>query len=169
MTESVSAAADGALVGELFERYQGALGRFLLQMVRERALAEDLLQETFVEALRRPERVNDADDAGAWLFGIARHRALSALRGRRRWQRLVARVGERSLDASEPPKAAWVDVVDVLGRVLGPDDRSLVLLRYVHGFEASYLATMTGRSPAAVRKRLQRACERLAREVGDDL
>jgi DNA-directed RNA polymerase specialized sigma24 family protein len=56
-------------------------------------------------------------------------------------------------------------VMDVLERVLSPDDRSLVTLRYVHGFDATRLAELTGRSPAAIRKRLERACAALSKEI----
>jgi DNA-directed RNA polymerase specialized sigma24 family protein len=55
--------------------------------------------------------------------------------------------------------------MDVLERVLSPDDRSLVTLRYVHGFDATQLAALTGRSPAAIRKRLERACAALSKEI----
>lgn len=57
------------------------------------------------------------------------------------------------------------EVMDVLNRTLTPDDRSLVVLRYVHGFDAPALAELTGRSPAAIRKRLERACDALQKEI----
>jgi DNA-directed RNA polymerase specialized sigma24 family protein len=52
-------------------------------------------------------------------------------------------------------------VRDLLVRVLSPDDRILVVLRYVHSFSAADLAAMTGRSEDAVRQRLSRARRRL--------
>ena len=60
--------------------------------------------------------------------------------------------------------ATSVEVMDLLDRALTPDERSLVLLRYVHDFDAVTLAELTGRSPAATRKRLERACTKLLRE-----
>ncbi len=55
--------------------------------------------------------------------------------------------------------------MDVLERVLDPEDRAIVVLRYLHGFDAPAIAEITGRSPDAVRKRLERARARLAQEV----
>ncbi len=52
---------------------------------------------------------------------------------------------------------------DLLVRTLRPTDRSLFVLRYVHGFDGAELAQIAGLKPAALRKRLQRASERLAR------
>src|SRR5689334_16359029 len=45
-----------------------------------RAGADDLLQETFVQALRRPRRSGEAVSPRAWLFGIARHVGITAFR-----------------------------------------------------------------------------------------
>ncbi len=55
---------------------------------------------------------------------------------------------------------------DLLERHLDPEDRALLILRYLHGFEATELAAMTGRTPAAVRQRLARAKGRLIRAAG---
>ena len=150
-------------VESLFAANQGQLGRFLVQMVRDRALAEDLLQDTFEDAYKARHRLEGVANPDAWLFGIARHRALASLRRTRRMRRAIERLGERRESGPESP--ACVEVMDVLDRVLTADDRSLVVLRYVHEFDASTLAELTGRSPAAIRKRLERACAALSREI----
>jgi RNA polymerase sigma-70 factor (ECF subfamily) len=147
----------------LFAAHERRVGQFLVQMVRDRALAEDLLQETFLDAHRARDRLADVVSAEAWLFGIARHRALAALRRSRRAQRAVERLWQRATDREE--SASQIELMDALGRALGPDDRALVLLRYVHDIDAPALAQMTGKSPAAIRKRLQRACAALEKEM----
>ncbi len=151
-------------VESLFLANERRLGQFLVQMVRDRALAEDLLQETFEAVLRARDQLDQVDDVDAWLFGIARHRALQSMRGGRRLGRAVERLWARG-ERVESERDGLHDVMDVLDRALTPDDRSLVLLRYVHGFDAPALAELTGRSPAAVRKRLERACEALRKEI----
>jgi DNA-directed RNA polymerase specialized sigma24 family protein len=55
---------------------------------------------------------------------------------------------------------------DLLQRHVEPEDRALLVLRYLHGFGATELAAMTGRSPDAVRQRLARAKNRLIRAAG---
>jgi RNA polymerase sigma factor (sigma-70 family) len=154
---------ESSQVEALFVANEQQLGRFLATMVRDRSLAEDLLQETFLAAYRDRAALSDLDDPRAWLFGIARNRALTSLRTTRRMRRAVER-----LWASAPVSHhtdATDGIVETIGRVLGPDDRSLVILRYVHDFDAPTLAALTGRSPAAIRKRLERACTALAREI----
>jgi RNA polymerase sigma-70 factor (ECF subfamily) len=153
-----------ALVESAFYANERRLGQFLVQMVRDRSLAEDLLQETFVAAFNAQGRAADVVNLDAWLFGIARHRALVALRRTRRMRRAIERLGGRgALQEAEPVEVGAV--MDVLERVLSPDDRSLVVLRYVHEFNATQLAELTGRSPTAIRKRLERACSALAGEI----
>ena len=76
----------------LFVANERRLRQFLLQMVRDRTLAEDLLQDTFLAAYLAWAKFDRSADAGAWLFGIARHRALRAIRGRRRMRSAIDRL-----------------------------------------------------------------------------
>ena len=147
----------------VFAASERRLGAFLVQMVRDRGLAEDLLQDTFLDAFRARDQLAEIRNPEAWLFAIARNRALASLRRTRRMRRAVERVRRRPSGPREDH--AVVEVLDVLDRVLTADDRSLVLLRYVHDFDATTLGELTGRSPAAIRKRLERACAALQREI----
>jgi RNA polymerase sigma-70 factor (ECF subfamily) len=150
-------------VESLFAANERRLGQFLAQMVRDRALAEDLLQDTFVAALQRVDRLAEADDPAAWLFGIARRKALESLRRSGRMRRAVERLWDRRPIEIAAPVLA-VEFLDMLERSLSPADRALVILRYAHDFDATQLAKVTGQSPAGVRKRLERARTTLSQE-----
>jgi RNA polymerase sigma-70 factor, ECF subfamily len=147
-------------VDALFQAHAQELGRYLVAMVRDRSLAEDLLQDTFHDALRAREQLPRIGNERAWLYGIARHRALRALRRGRRFQRAVVRLAG-SHEAAREGDEELVALLDLLERELLPELRALVLLRYVHGFQAAELAEMTGLSPDAVRQRLARGRARL--------
>jgi len=149
-------------VEALFTRCERRLGLYLVQVVTDRSLAEDLLQDTFHDAFRARHRLGSVRNPDAWLFGIARHRALQALRGRRRLQRALRRLSPtQGGDANTSADGELLHVRDLLERHLSPDDRTLVVLRYLHGFSAEELAEIVGRSPAAVRQRLSRARSKL--------
>jgi RNA polymerase sigma-70 factor (ECF subfamily) len=145
------------VVGQL----ERPLGRFLAQMIPDRALAEDVLQETFCVAWRQRDRIpREGVHRRGWLYAVARNTALQALRKQRR--------GRRALDAlasapsgTDPMVGEALEMRDLLARTLGPADRSLFLLRYAHQFSAAELAAMTGLRPATVRKRLERAAAAL--------
>jgi RNA polymerase sigma-70 factor, ECF subfamily len=152
--------AAAASVEEWFSAYESDLGKYLVQFVRDRALAEDLLQETFHDAYRASRALPDIRNPRAWLYGIARNHALGALRRQRRLQRALARLVLRNEQPAAIDSEA-ASILSLLEQTLTPEDRALVLLRHLHGFDASELAEMTGRSPAAVRQRLSRARTRL--------
>ena len=142
------------------------LGQFLVQVVRDRALAEDILQETFLAAFEQRAELVHVRNPEAWLFGIARNRALHMLRGRRRAQAAFQRLRRGAEPPPDPAEA--LAVRDLLARALSAEDRILVVLRYVHGFTASDLAAMTRWSPDAVRQRLSRARQRLLAVLDED-
>ena len=144
----------------LFARCERPVGRFLVQMVGDRSLAEDLLQDTFHDAFRARSQLLAAPSPEAWLFTIARNRALSALRRRRRSIVALARL-PRPRERSERDAQEVVTLRDLLERHLDPDERALLLLRYLHGFDANELAEMVGLTPEAVRQRLSRSRRKL--------
>jgi RNA polymerase sigma-70 factor (ECF subfamily) len=151
---------------ELFRQYERPLGQFLRQLVNDRNLADDLIQETFVTAARERAKLPSIENPKAWLFQVARNRALHAMRSRRRslsaLQRLAREVGFRGRNpepAVDPAEA--VTVRDHLAEHLKPEERALLILRYVHGFKSPELAEIVGRSPEAIRKELSRTRRKL--------
>ena len=162
-------------VEQLFASCERALGKFLVQMVADRTLAEDLLQDVFHDAVRGRRQLAVADSPAAWLYGIARNHALSALRRRSRLHRaLEALKLQRSSDGADSDYEI-VAVRDLLERHLSAEDQALVVLRHLHGFNATELGLITGLSADAVRQRLSRARRALleansqAQPTGEDL
>jgi RNA polymerase sigma-70 factor (ECF subfamily) len=144
----------------IFAQHERRIGQFLIQVVRSRALAEDLVQETFIAAYRNQEQLSSVDNVEAWLIGVARLRALAAHRREGRARRVAERLFRAPREHAPDPSEA-VAVRDFIVRHLAADDRILVVLRYVHGFSAVELGGMTGRTPEAIRQQLSRARLRL--------
>src|SRR5579884_519862 len=94
----------GERLEDLFGACEIRLGRFLAQMLGDRGLAEDLLQETFYEAFRRRDQLGQIGNPEAWLFGVARNLALPALRRRRRFRVAL----ERFVERPDPPTSATI-------------------------------------------------------------
>jgi RNA polymerase sigma-70 factor (ECF subfamily) len=166
-TRSCSGDPAAERVGELFAAHELRIGRYLAQMVGDRTLAEDLLQDTFHDALRARDRLHEVRSPEAWLYGIARNRALGALRRRQRFHRALARL-ERGFGWSLEEEPDVLAVRELLERSVRPDERALLVLRYLHGFDATELAEMTGRTPDAVRQQLSRARRKLLAAAGVD-
>jgi len=144
------------------------------------AAAVDVLQEVVVEALDHADRFNPTGQPMAWLLGIAtniikRKKAEIARRSRRELF-----IGELSTAQQEPlsedelfdqitsctsagPEQdieANEQAVMMLSLV-SPEDRQLLLLAFLYGFERGALAEKLGITPVAARVRLHRALSRL--------
>src|ERR1700674_1953989 len=76
------AGGDQLAMRTLFVRHQTALYRWLRRIVRDEALAEDLLSEVFLDVWRQAASFQGRSSVATWLLAIARHKALSARRRR---------------------------------------------------------------------------------------
>jgi RNA polymerase sigma-70 factor, ECF subfamily len=71
---------DPSCLAALFERHHRALYRYFFQMLRQRALCEDLVQDVFLKVLRKAGHFRGAGSFKGWMFNIARNVALDHLR-----------------------------------------------------------------------------------------
>jgi RNA polymerase sigma-70 factor (ECF subfamily) len=62
----------------LFARHQLRVYRFALRIVRDNALAEDVVSEAFIDAWQHAGRFEGRSSVSTWLLGITRHKALTA-------------------------------------------------------------------------------------------
>lgn len=139
-------------------------GYLLHRCGRNAQTAEELTQETFVEAVRSRHTFRGTDTR-PWLIGIARHRLLDHLRREGRRERTFLRVF-----AKERPAVVWLgseepdaDLADALGRVPAAQ-RAALILRYVDDLPVREVARLLRRNEGAVESLLSRGRERLRRE-----
>src|SRR5437016_14560792 len=76
------ARGDQLAMRTLFARHRVALYRWLLRLVRDEALAEDLLSDVFLDVWRQAAKFEARSSVSTWLLAIARYKALSARRRR---------------------------------------------------------------------------------------
>jgi RNA polymerase sigma-70 factor (ECF subfamily) len=155
-------ARPGALEEDgLWDEYGPQVYRYLLRLTGKRETAEDLTQETFLQAIRDRRRLAEPPaNAAPWLFRIATNRATDLFRRRRRfaWLPFVAeRHGGSSSDTAEV--VALQDLVLRALRRLPPETAAMLLLKDGEGFTTPEIAAMFGQRYEAVRKRLARARE----------
>ncbi len=157
-------AGDAAAFDAVYERYRPRLFSFLARLSGERALAEDLVQESFMKLARHAPRLADTTRIGAWLFTVARNLFIS----HKRWALLdIARVSELRLwtQLAEPQAtplavATASETEQLIERAIASLPlayREVLLLVAVDGMTPSEAATVIGLKPAAVRQRLARA------------
>jgi RNA polymerase sigma-70 factor (ECF subfamily) len=161
-------AHDPAVLDELILRYQRRLLRYLIHLTADRALSEDLLQETWIRVLTRGSQFNGDSQVVTWLLSIARNLVFD-LRRRRAWslslESMTADDNERPLEVPSTEKSPFETfarrenahlLADALGG-LSPKQRKIVELRYHREMSLDEIAEATGTSLSAVKSRLYRA------------
>jgi len=158
-------------------RYQRPVISLIVRMTGDRALAEDLAQETFVKAFRSLAAFDTTRRLSSWLFRIAHNTAIDAMR-RARPQQALAHAALDSGDATsadapaEPSAPPAPDPVErrELGNALEaalaelrPDQRAAIVMRYESGLSFDEIGTVLGVPEVTARSHVHRARKELAR------
>jgi RNA polymerase sigma-70 factor (ECF subfamily) len=154
---------DLGLLGELVERYQYRLVRYLMFLTARRESVEDWAQETWVRVLDRAAQYDGQSRFEAWLFSIARNLAIDDLRRRRNVSLDAA--GDEPLDTVSPfVMAARSEEAARLAVAVGalePIYREVLLLRFQEDLPLQEISQLVGASVPTVASRIRRGLERL--------
>ena len=156
-------AAFARIVGE----YQVPVFNYVLRMVGDRELAEDLTQEVFLRIHQNLERFSFRAKFTTWLFQVAKNRVLDEVRSRDRRPRATAELEEDGLYVLDPPveRTATIDAIWAAIEELPVELRTALLLRDVSGFAYDEIAEIVDATLATVKWRIFHARERVARDV----
>ena len=147
---------------ELFEREHPVVFRAVLARVGSFAAAEDITGQVFLEAIEGIGRYRDRGrPMTAWLLTIARHRSIDWLRKQR--ARPEALDGDVVEAGGEVPSLD--DALRLLER-LTPEQRDVMVLRFVEGYSLEETAQLTGRSIGSVKALQHRAVRQLRSVLG---
>jgi len=167
-----AAEGDRQAMSALVAAFRGPLYRFARRLTRDDALAEDVLQETFLTALKKVGGWRGEGTCRGWLFSIARTQVLMAQRRRTgepegfeevEPEAELPRLGlEAGWGAAMDPEAlasrmeAQAQLEAALA-TLAPAEREVVALRDLEGLSGEDTAQALGLSLAAMKSRLHRA------------
>jgi RNA polymerase sigma-70 factor, ECF subfamily len=134
---AATATGDKLALRTLYARHHVRVYRFLLRLVHNEAMAEDLLADVFLDVWRKADRFAGRSQVSTWLLAVARHKALSALR-RPMAEALDDDAAERIEDPADNAEAVLAKrethaaLRDALEE-LSPAHREIVDLVYYHG------------------------------------
>jgi RNA polymerase sigma-70 factor (ECF subfamily) len=153
----------------LFARHRVPLYRFVLRMVRNPALAEDILSEVFLDVWRQAQGFEGRSAVSTWLLAIARFKAFSALR-RRVVDHLDDDTSSTIIDPADDPELVFQkkDRAELLRRAiesLSPEQSMVIDLVYYHEKSVREAAEIVGVPEATVKTRMFYARKRLAELV----
>jgi RNA polymerase sigma-70 factor (ECF subfamily) len=155
---------DRSAFGALYERYSRMVHGILLARV-PRPVAEDLLQDVFLQALPRLASLREVAKFGGWLAAIARNRANDYYRQAKPVEEWNEGVGE-----AKGGRAGGADVADGLFlleavRSLPEAYRETLILRFVEGLTGPEIAEKTGLKHGSVRVNLYRGMQMLREKL----
>jgi RNA polymerase sigma-70 factor (ECF subfamily) len=164
------AGGDRHAMGTLFSRERVRVYRFLRRMIRDGALAEDLVSDVFMDVWRQAGHFEARSSLSTWLLGIARNKALSALR-RKGFDELDEEVVSLVPDTADTPQSSLEkkDVARILRRCLANLPRShaeIMDLVYYHEKSVGEVAKLMGIPENTVKTRMFAARKRLAGLLG---
>ena len=162
-------AGDGAAFSELWRRHSGQVARYLRAHGVD--AVDDVTSEVFLAVLQGMRRFDgDGKAFRAWLFTIAHHRAVDEVRRAARTVKIYpydVETDPRSVLSAEDSalEALSEQETRALLSVLTPEQRHVLLLRFVADLAIEQCAAVMSRSPDAVKKLQRRAIARLRREL----
>ena len=161
-------------MADLYDRYGRLAFSMILRIVRDQALAEDLVQETFLRVWNRVQKFDGERGAlGPWLLAVARNRAIDYLRsagGR------MARNSMEMLETEHPSQFANFenDVLnqDTARQIRGalerltPNHRNVIELAYFEGLSQTEMAERMGQPLGTVKTWVRMALKKLREQLG---
>ncbi len=158
---------DVAAFQAVYDALAPVLLRCLLRWVSDRALAEDLVQETFLRVHRARDTYRTGAPVGPWVLTIGRrlaidaHRRRSARRERGTSDGRVPEVAVSPEPASDEPPAGLIEAVRAAVEALPESQRRVVAMHKLEGRSMAEVARVLGINEGAARVRAHRGYARL--------
>lgn len=169
-------AAQDHAIASAFERDRGRLWRFIQRRVHDQLDAEDILQDVFYELVVAYRLMKPIEEAGAWMFRVARNRIIDLVRRKRtvsldqtlgageegstlRLEHLLASPGPGP-DGEYARRLLIAELEHALAE-LTPNQRAVFLAHEIEGRSFRELAAETGVSVSALLSRKHQAVKRL--------
>jgi RNA polymerase sigma-70 factor, ECF subfamily len=160
------AGGDRLAMEVLYARHHVRVFRFVLRLVQDEPMAEDITTDVFLDVWRHADRFEGRSAVSTWVLGIARFKALSALR-RRSVEPFDEQTAEAIEDPADNPAAALEKkdrstIIRQCLRELPVQHREIIDLAYYHEKSLEEVAEIVGIPKNTVKTRMFRARTRLA-------
>ena len=155
----------------IYAEHNRRLFAYCLKLVKDRATAEDLVQETWVRTIGLRTRKGDKiGNLYGMIYRIARNLSLDHLKSYRQTNRVLLEDGERQMPTSVIPEPTEQEelVLRALDK-LPFDYREVILLHTYSGYAYEEIAEMLGKSAEAIWTRASRARKRLRSLVAEEM
>ncbi len=155
---------------QVYRQHAQTVYKFLLAQCRDPALAEELTQETFYQAVRSVDRFDGRCKVSVWLCQIAKHLWYQHLRKHRREVPFPETPPERPVPSAEAAVLDQADHLALLRQIHGlpPQQREVVYLRAFGGLSFREIGDVLGKTETWARVTFYRSKEKLRNGGADD-
>ncbi|MGJ4965958.1 sigma-70 family RNA polymerase sigma factor [Bradyrhizobium oligotrophicum] len=165
LLESI-ADGDRTAMHTLYARHNVRVYRFILRIVRDTTVAEDLVSQVFLDVWRTAKQFEGRSQVSTWLLSIARFKALTALRQRRFEDIDQDEVREIADDSDTPETSLERSTTSAILRAcvakLSPAHREIITLIYYHEKSVEEVGQIIGIPQSTVKTRMFYARKHLA-------
>jgi RNA polymerase sigma-70 factor (ECF subfamily) len=150
---------DQTAMAKLFDKYSRLVYSIALRVLREPALAEDVMQEVLLQVWRQPGGfVSQRGSLGAWLAVVARNRSIDVIRRRANLQPLEDMVLPEAKNMSRSVEDVHLmNQVRVVVEQLPSDQQNSLQMAYFDGLTHTEIAEKTGTPLGTVKTRIRTA------------
>lgn len=146
-------------INEWYEKYKTGIYRYILSITHDPQLAEDILQDTFVQLLNDGIRFSPGKEQ-AWLYKVARNKCFNVLKRQKKQT-------EVHLPTTSASEQHW-EFLELIAPLTAAE-QEIVSLKIIGGFSHKEIAKIIGATVAATKKRYERAVQKLRDEMGVSL
>ncbi|OIK15534.1 RNA polymerase sigma factor SigX [Bacillus sp. MUM 116] len=145
---------------ELYDKYHHDVFQFLFYMVRNKEHAEDLVQEVYIRVFKSYNRFEGKSSERTWLFSIARNVAIDFFRKQKGWKdRLLEKFDWSTSQVKDEypiPEEITVQKEEIMSvykclEYCTVDQRSVIILRYIHDLSIAETAEALGWTESKVK------------------
>ena len=161
-----AARGDEVAFGRIVVAYHDDMCRVCTYVTGDVESAEDAVQSAWSIAWQKLSSLREPDRLRSWLMRVALNEAKRLLEKRSRRSQLEVTIDAARVPGSINP-ATGIDSLDMIAAVgrLAPEDRGLLAMRYIAGFDSNELAAAIGLSSSGTRTRIERVLARLRQEL----
>ena len=163
-------AGDSGAWDVLLRRYQLPLYAYAFELVRDEQASLDLVQDTFIAAVRHLAGLRDDARFGSWLFGIAHQKCIQHWRKSGREEPLDDESIEQLAGVDDDPRELLIreeqeaEFMQALNQLPAPQ-RAVLLLHFIEDFPLDEIARITGANLGTVKSRMHYAKRALKRLI----
>ena len=155
-------------MGEIYQKHVQTVYRYLLSLVHDSDLAEELTQETFYQAIRSANKYNESCAVTTWLCAIARNVMRTYYHKHPPQENIEEHdIGVSSAENEAISTMEKVDLLRLIHRLEDPA-REVMYLRLFGALSFREIGEITGHTESWARVTFYRGKEKLKKEMGKD-